>query len=156
MNRLAAAPAPWIVAGAVIAAVAVNLTVYAFGRALGGTFTFTSPTGGAHVDPLTLIGFTAVPLTLGLAVLALVGRWWKGAFLLALVVAPVLELGSILIMTVPTDLDPISKLTLATCHVALVPVTVVAVLALRVRAARVAGSRADADRPTRVPSASRS
>ena len=50
-----------------------------------------------------------------------------------MIVAPVLELGSILGMTVPADFDLTSKLTLAACHVALVPVSLVAIAALRAR-----------------------
>ena len=127
------------------------------GRAPAARSTFTAPTGPAHVDPVTRRRVHApCRCTLGLAVAGSARPLVEGRVPPALVVAPVLELGSILVMTVPADLDPTSKMTLAACHVALVPVTVVAVLALRKRAARAVGSRADADRPTRVPSASRS
>jgi hypothetical protein len=145
VRRIGAVAAPWIIAGAVLLAVLVNLAIYGIGRVLGASFAFTTPAGPAAVDPVTLIGFTAVPLTIGLAALALIGRWWMGAYVVALVVAPVLEVGSILIMTVPTDLDPISKATLAACHLALVPVTIVAVKALRRR--RTAGASRQAPDP---------
>jgi hypothetical protein len=45
----------------------------------------------------------------------------------------VLALGTIALMTLPADFDATSKTTLALCHVVLVPITVVAVLALRHR-----------------------
>jgi predicted DNA repair protein MutK len=83
-----------VVAGAVLAAVVVNLAVY---------------------------GLVAVTL------LDRFGAWVARA---ALVVAPVLALGTILVMTLPADLDTVSTVTLALCHVALVPIVVAAVRAL--------------------------
>lgn len=138
MKRLAALPTAWMVVGSVAAAVAINLIIYGIGRMLGGTFRFTAVSGATVVDPLTLIGFTAVPLVIGLAVVAIAGRWWRWVFPVAMVVAPLVEVGSILGMTVPADFDLTSTLTLAACHVALVPVSLVAILALRERAPRTA------------------
>jgi hypothetical protein len=51
----------------------------------------------------------------------------------ALVVAPVLAIGTIFIMTVPTDFDTASTVTLALTHVVVAVVTVAAILALRAR-----------------------
>lgn len=133
MKRLAALPTPWIVVGSVAAAVAINLVVYAFGRMLGGTFRFTAAMGSTVVEPLTLIGFTAVPLAIGLAAVAITGRWLRWVFPVAMVVAPILELGSIIGMTLPADFDLTSVLTLAACHAMLVPVSLVAISALRRR-----------------------
>lgn len=133
MNRLARIPAPLLVAGAVVLAIAVNVGIHALGRAVGTTYRFTAATGPAEVDSLTVLGFTLLPLGVALALVAVLGRFWRWVFPVSLVAGPVLELGSILGMTVPADFDVTSKVFLALCHVALVPVTVVTVLALRRR-----------------------
>jgi hypothetical protein len=133
VNRLARIPAPWLVVGAVVVAIAVNVGIHALGRLAGATYRFTAATGPAEVDSLTVLGFTLLPLGIALTLVAVLGRFWKWVFPVALVVGPVLELGSILGMPLPTDLDVASKVFLALCHVALVPVTVFAVLALRRR-----------------------
>jgi hypothetical protein len=133
VNRLARIPAPVLVAGAVALAIAVNVGIHALGGLAGATYRFTAATGPAEVDALTVFGFTLVPLGVALTLVAVLGRFWKWVFPVALVVGPVLELGSIFGMTLPADLDDVSTLFLALCHVALVPVTVVAVLALRRR-----------------------
>lgn len=146
MNRLARIPAPWLVVGAVVLAIAVNVGIHALGRLAGATYRFTAQTGPAEVDSLTVLGFTLLPLGVALTLVAILGRFWRWVFPVALVVGPVLELGSILGMPVPTDLDVASKVFLSLCHVALVPVTVLAVLALRQRYASrsTIGSRASA------------
>ena len=133
MNRLARIPSPWLVVLAVASAVIVTVLIRTVGQLAGGSFEFTSPTGPAFVDHRTVAGFTTVPLAIGLTVVAVLGRWWGWVFSVAMVVAPVLELGSILGMTVPADFDLVSKLTLAACHVALVPVSLLAIGALRAR-----------------------
>jgi hypothetical protein len=133
VNRLARIPAPLLVAGAVALAIAVNVGIHALGGLAGATYRFAAATGPAEVDALTVLGFTLVPLGVALTLVAVLGRFWKWVFPVALVVGPVLELGSVLGMTLPADLDDVSTLFLALCHVALVPVTVVAVLALRRR-----------------------
>ena len=76
MNRLARIPSPWLVVLAVATAVIVNLLIRTIGQLAGGTFTFTSPTGQAVVDHLTVVGFTIVPLAIGLTLVAVLGRWW--------------------------------------------------------------------------------
>jgi hypothetical protein len=133
VNRLARIPAPLLVAGAVALAIAVNVGIHALGGLAGATYRFAAATGPAEIDALTVFGFTLVPLGVALTLVAVLGRFWKWVFPVALVVGPVLELGSVLGMTLPADLDDVSTLFLALCHVALVPVTVVAVLALRRR-----------------------
>lgn len=121
----------WVVAGAVVAAVVVNLAVYGAGRTAGGSFEFTSAAGRpSEVDALTVAGFTAVPLLLGLTAVALLRRFGAWVARAALVVAPVLALGTIALMTLPADFDTTSTVTLALCHVALLPILVPAVLAL--------------------------
>ncbi|WP_104180055.1 hypothetical protein [Arthrobacter sp. B0490] len=108
-----------------------NLALFFLGILAGGSYAFTSPAGPARVDAVVLVGFTVLPLALGLTIVAVVRRWWPAVVTVALVVAPVLEIGTILAMTIPADLDLPSTIALALCHVALVAVTVPALRALR-------------------------
>ncbi|MFC7535184.1 DUF6069 family protein [Actinoplanes sp. GCM10030250] len=57
----------------VVAAVALNLAVYAVGRAAGGSFRFTSAGEPAEVDPLARCHLTLAP-TVVVAVLAIRAR----------------------------------------------------------------------------------
>ncbi|WP_315094360.1 DUF6069 family protein [uncultured Cellulomonas sp.] len=124
-------PAAVVVVGAVLVAVVVNLAIYAIGRAAGAGFGFTAAGGSpSTVDAVTVAGFTAVPLLVGLTAAALLRRW-SWAIPAALVVAPVLAVATIFLMTIPADLDTASTVTLACCHLALVPVSVLALRALR-------------------------
>ena len=121
-----------VVALAAAVAVVANLGVYAAGRAAGGDFTFTDGRGATQtVDAVTVAGFTAVPLLVGLAAAALLGRRWPVLVTVAMVVAPVLALATIAVMTIPVDLDTASTVALAACHVVLVPVSLVALTLLR-------------------------
>ena len=133
MKRLAAVPAPLLVVGGVLVAVLVNLVVYLLGVAAGGGFRFSAPAGPARVDAATVAGFTAVPLTIGLVLAAIIGRWWPTVFRVAAVVASVLAVATIFVMTVPSDQDPVAKVTLAVCHLTLVPISVLVLTALRRR-----------------------
>ena len=119
-----------IVAAALVAAVAINLAIYLVGGALGATYQFTNAGQALEVDRLTLVGFTSVPLAVGLTLAAVLGRIRRVFYRIALVVGPVFAVSTIAIMTVPTDLSLASKITLGLCHVALVPVMVAALLAL--------------------------
>jgi len=123
-------------------AVAVNLVIYGVGRAAGGTFRFTSATGPAEVDAITVAGFSAVPLLTGLTAVALLAPFAAWVARAALVIGPALALGTILVMTVPTDFDKTSKAALALCHLALVPISIVAVRAIARRAQTIRASRA--------------
>ncbi|MFU8876214.1 DUF6069 family protein [Micromonospora sp. SL4-19] len=113
-----------------VTAVVVNLIVYGVGRAAGGTFQFTSSSGPAEVDAVTVAGFSAVPLLIGLAAVALLAPFAAWVIRAALVVGPVLAVGTIALMTLPTDFDTASKATLALCHLTLVPTTIAAVVAI--------------------------
>ncbi|XVV09632.1 DUF6069 family protein [Actinoplanes sp. CA-131856] len=119
-----------IVLLSVVGAVMVNLFLYAAGRAADGTFRFTSAGEQAEVDALTVVGFTAVPLLLGLTAVALLGPWAARA---ALVVGPLLAVATVPLMTLPADFDTASTIALALCHLTLVPIVVLAVRALRGR-----------------------
>lgn len=135
---------PALVAAAAGLAVVVNLLVYAAGRAAGGTFRFTSPQGPAEVDAVTVAGFSAVPLLIGLTVVALLAPRARWVVPVAAVAGPLLALGTIVVMTLPADFDGISRTTLALCHVTLAPITVAAVIAI--------GRRAGAAWPRRTAS----
>lgn len=128
MSRM---PAVRVILTALAIAVVVNLALFFLGMLAGGSYAFTSPAGPAKVVAVVLVAFTVLPLALGLTVVAVVRRWWPGVVTVALVVAPVLEIGTIFAMTIPADLDLPSTIALALCHVALVPVTVLALRALR-------------------------
>ncbi|MFF0371579.1 DUF6069 family protein [Micromonospora sp. NPDC005087] len=125
-----------------VTAVVVNLVFYSVGRAAGGTFQFTSSSGPAEVDAVTVAGFSAIPLLIGLAVVALLAPLAAWVIRAALVVGPVLAVGTIALMTLPTDFDTASKATLALCHLTLVPITIAAVVAI--------GRQAGATRATKA------
>ncbi|MEU1844768.1 DUF6069 family protein [Micromonospora sediminicola] len=119
-----------IVALAVVGAVVTNLVVYAVGRSAGGTFRFTAAGGPAEVDAVTVAAFSALPLLVGLTAVALLAPRAGWVVRAASVVGPALAVLTIVLMTLPTDLDATSKTTLALCHLTLVPIVVVAVAAL--------------------------
>jgi hypothetical protein len=123
-----------VVAVTVVAAVVANLAVFLAGRAAGGTFEFSGAGTQMRVDAATVAGFTAVPLLVGLVVVALLGPRLPWVHPVALVVAPLLAVVTIGVMTLPADLDTTSTVALALCHLVLVPASVLGVLALRRRA----------------------
>ena len=100
----------WVVApAAVLLAVLVNLAVFALGRLAGGTFSFTAAgIGRTTVDALTVVGFTAIPLGLGLLIITALARPLPWTVPVASVVAPVLAVGTIVVMTLPADFDTVS------------------------------------------------
>ena len=120
-----------IVAVTVVAAVLINLLIHTLGRAAGATYMFTAAGQLAEVDAITLFGFTALPLAVGMSIAATFSLWWLWVIPAALIVAPLLELGSILPMILPSDHDTASKVALALCHTALVPVSIIGLLAIR-------------------------
>jgi hypothetical protein len=78
------------------------------------------------VDAVTVAGFSAGPLGLGLlAVLLLRANRWTGR--VALWVAPLLAVATILVMTIPVPLDRTSTVALAACHLTLVPISIVTI-----------------------------
>ena len=119
------------VVATVVTATAINLLVYAVGGALGATYEFTSNGGPTRVDALTLTGFTAVPLLVGMAVAALLSRWWRWVIPVALVAAPVLAIGSVPFMPLAVDFDTASAVALATAHVVVGAVAAVGLQRLR-------------------------
>lgn len=137
-------PRPAVVALSGVVAVVANLVVYGAGRAAGGTFRFTSAGMPAEVDAVTVAGFSAVPLLIGLTAVALLAPLGSWVIRVASVVGPLLAVGTILVMTVPADFDIASTATLAVCHVTLVPISIAAVVAIgrRTQATRTARARA--------------
>ncbi|WP_433796587.1 DUF6069 family protein [Actinoplanes sp. CA-252034] len=115
-----------VVAAAAGVAAAVNLLVYLVGRLAGGDFRFTSPSGPARVDAVTVVGFSVIPLAVGLAAVALLAPRAPWAVRAAQVTGPLLAVATIAGMTLPADFDTISKVSLALCHLTLVPIIVVA------------------------------
>ncbi len=122
---------PRVVAVTVLAAVLINLAVHALGRAAGGSFTFTREGQPVQVDAVTVAGFSAVPLLVGMLVVAATARRLPVLLTVGLVVAPILALVTVPVMTLPADFDSVSTFTLALCHVTLAPVSVLGLLALR-------------------------
>ncbi|QLQ36422.1 DUF6069 family protein [Micromonospora robiginosa] len=123
-------PRAAVVALATVAAVVVNLVVYAVGRAAGGTFRFTAASGPAEVNAVTVAAFSALPLLVGLTAVALLAPRFGWVVRAASIVGPALAVLTVVAMTLPTDLDATSKATLAGCHLTLVPIILVAVAAL--------------------------
>lgn len=114
-------------------AVLINLIVYALGTLAGASFDFTVDGKSEHVYAVVLAGFTAIPMVVGLTVVALLARRWPWVIPVALVVAPIIAIGTIFTMTVPADFDTASTVTLAVTHVVVGIVTVAGILALRAR-----------------------
>ncbi|WP_322920912.1 DUF6069 family protein [Nocardioides renjunii] len=140
-----------VVLAAVLTAVVVNPAAYALGRLAGGDFTFTREGEAMTVDAVTVAGFSAVPLGLGLTVVALlVGRVPRIATV-ASVVAAALAVATIGLMTLPVDLDAVSTVALAACHLTLVPISLVAIRRLNAAAASEAHSRPAASAGTGRP-----
>lgn len=107
------------------------LIVHAVGRVVGATYSFTAAGARVTVDSITVFGFAFVPVLIGMVIAALLPRRWRWVVPTALAVAVVVALGTIPLMVLPTDLDPVGKVALALCHVALLPAVVWGLVALR-------------------------
>ncbi|MEU6644560.1 DUF6069 family protein [Saccharomonospora sp. NPDC046836] len=125
-----------VVATAVVAAVAINLVVYATGLTAGARYAFTRDGRSMAVDAVTVAGFTAVPLLAGLLLVAVAGPRWPALYRFALVGAPLAAVGTIGLMTLPAGFDTASTIALATCHLTLAPLSFLAAAALRHRRQR--------------------
>ncbi len=110
----------WI--GATLAGLlAVNLLLYAIGRASGGTFTYTQSGKPVRVDTVAVALLSLAPLATGLLLVAVVGRWWATVVPVAKVAAVVLAVATIAVMTIPADFDRRSTAFLALMHLATIP-----------------------------------
>jgi hypothetical protein len=90
--------------------------IYAIGGVAGATYRFTSQGASALVDPLTLVGFTTVPLVFGLTVAAALSRRWRWVVPVGILLAAVAGLASIWAMPLQTDLDAPSMIALSLTH----------------------------------------
>jgi hypothetical protein len=112
---------------AVIGAVlAFNLVVYALGRAVSATFSYTHGGTVTRVDAAAVSLMSVLPLATGLALTALLSRRWPVLITIAKVVAPVLAVATIGATTIPAHFDTSSALCLSAMHLALIPAAVLA------------------------------
>ncbi|MGF0314919.1 DUF6069 family protein [Nocardia fluminea] len=121
---------PVAVLGAVVAAVVLNLIVWAIGAAAGGSFVTVDNGKLLDVAPGGVILMSTVPLLIGLTVAVLVSYLWTGVLRTAAVVGSVLSIGTIA-MTVSSNFDTASTITLSVMHVVLVPIMVIALEGVR-------------------------
>jgi hypothetical protein len=120
-----------IVVLSTVIACAVNLAIFGIGMLAGADYRFVNAGTSLQVDAVTLAGFSIVPLAIGLTLAATLSRRWRWVIPTALIVGPVLALGTIIVMTLPAGFTTPSFVALAMCHVALVPAMVFALRALR-------------------------
>lgn len=117
-----------VVVASVVAALVTNLVLWAVGLAAGGSFYHTDAGEVVSAAPGGVVLMTVVPLTVGLAVAALLALWWDGIVRIAQVVGALLPLATIQ-GTIAADFDTPSTVALALMHVV---VALVAVLGLEV------------------------
>lgn len=115
---------------AVASALATNMVIYAMGRAAGGAFTYTQSGTKSTVDAVAIALMSVVPLAVGLTVVALLSPRWPPLIKAAKIIAPALALATIVLMTIPAHFDTTSTLFLASTHLAIIPITVLALTAL--------------------------
>lgn len=111
---------PAVIAVTVAAAVAVNLVIWAIGELAGGSFEFTADGKVESAAPGGVVFLTAVPLLVGLTATAVVARWWPAVIRSAQVVGSLLAIATIG-LTLTSDFDTASTISLSLMHVALVP-----------------------------------
>lgn len=114
---------------AVVAAVVLNLAVFAIGGALGASYDF--PTGGTTVAWYFVVGMTAIPLAIALTAVALLAPRWPWISTAALIAAPVLAVVSIPLMPVPVGFDLPTTIALSAMHLVVGAVGAIGVVALR-------------------------
>lgn len=130
--RLRRSSTPTVIAVTVLAAAAVNVLIWAIGALAGGSFEFTESGTIQSAAPGGVIFLTAVPLTVGMTVAAVLALRLPGVIRLAQVVGSAAALSTIG-MTLAADFDGVSTLALALTHVAIVPFLVVGLEAIRRR-----------------------
>jgi hypothetical protein len=121
---------PILVLAAVVAAVLVDLAIFAIAGMAGASLRFPGA-DGAELSPLVVAGMSAVPLGLALALAAVLAPRLPWVVPAGLVAAPVLLLGSIPLMPLQVGFDAGTTVALSLMHVALVPIAVLALLGLR-------------------------
>lgn len=119
----------------VVAALLVNLAIWAIGAAVGGSFEVTNGDVTQSAAPGGVVVMTVVPLLIGMTLAALLSYRWLGAIRVAQVVGPALALLTI-VSTLMVDFDGTSTVALAAMHVAIAPIVVVGLEAMRRRLVR--------------------
>jgi hypothetical protein len=115
---------------AVVLALAVNLVIYAIGRAAGGAFTYTQSGKTSTVDAVAITFLSTGPLTVGLTLVAILARRWPVLINAAKIASPALALATIALMTIPAHFETTSTMFLASMHLMLIPISVLALTAL--------------------------
>lgn len=121
-----------VVVVSVAAALVANLVLWAIGLVAGGSFEHTDAGEVVSAAPGGVVLMTVVPLTVGLAIAALLTLWWNGFARIAQVVGGLLPLATIQ-GTIAADFDTPSTVSLALMHVVLALVVVAAPEVLRER-----------------------
>ena len=111
---------------AVAAGVLVNELLLGLGHLLSGTFTYTTSGEATEVTVVSVLVMTAGALTLGVALLAAVARWWPAMLRTAAAIGCFLAVATIAVMTIPVDLDSASTTCLAMMHVVVGTILIVA------------------------------
>jgi hypothetical protein len=119
-----------VVAGTVLVAAVVNLAILAVGQSAGGDFQFTDGDDRMTVGAGGVAMLTIVPLLIGMTLATVLSLWWPAVLRIGMFVGPALALATIGFMTIPADLDTTSTVFLSLMHVALVPITILGLIAL--------------------------
>ncbi|MGH3612217.1 MAG: DUF6069 family protein [Pseudonocardia sp.] len=123
------------VVATVVAALLVNLVIWAIGAAAGGSFELTNGDVTQSAAPGGVVVMTVVPLLVGMTLAALLSYRWLGAIRVAQVVGPALALLTI-VSTLMADFDGPSTVALTAMHVAIAPIVVAGLEAMRRRLVR--------------------
>ncbi|MBS9373510.1 DUF6069 family protein [Rhodococcus sp. B50] len=121
-----------VVVVSVAAALVANLVLWGVGIVAGGSFEHTDAGEVVSAAPGGVVFMTVVPLTVGLAVAALLTLWWNGFVRIAQVVGALLPLATIQ-GTISADFDTPSTVALTLMHVVIAAVVVAALEMLRAR-----------------------
>lgn len=121
---------PAAIGTAVVGAVGANLLLWLGGEVAGGSFEFTEGGSTRRAAPVALVLLTAVPLTAGMALAAVLGRRWPSILRIAQVIGSALALVTVT-RTLAADLDAVSTATLTFGHVTVVVAVVLGLEAVR-------------------------
>jgi len=119
-----------VVVAAVVVALVTNLVLWAVGLAAGGSFEHTDAGRTVGSAPGGVVLMTVLPLTVGLALAAVLTLWWNGFARIAQLVGALLPLATIQ-GTITADFDTPSTVALVLMHVVIAVVVVVALDMLR-------------------------
>ncbi|WP_221889711.1 DUF6069 family protein [Streptomyces sp. WAC06614] len=133
LGRIADRPPAAVTAGAVAAALGVNLALWLVGLAFGGSFQYVEADGSLHTTtaPQGVITMTVLPLSGGLALSVLLAAAGRRRFVLRS--AQVVGVGAALATTVQTftaGFDVPSTIALSVMHIVVAAVVLLALEAL--------------------------